>query len=741
MIRTKLLWVLPWFVAPIAAAMDGVAVERCLAAASARVAQTRDLYHGVAVVDPYRWLENAGDPEVRAWSAAQSACSREHLDALPAAPKIRARLTELLTTGRGVRYASFRFSGGTLFALRSAPSVQQPALVRFEGPQWSAARVVFDPLRLDPSGGTTIDWYVPSPDASRVAVSLSAGGSERGALHLFDASTGRPIESRPIDNVNNATAGGDLVWSADNEGFYYTRYPRATQQPEQELAFHQQVYYHRLGTPSDADRYELGAGLPRTAAIRLRSQDHSGRILAWVQNGDSGQFRFFLRNPAGEWRPFGSFTDGHIEAAFAEGDDIFLLTTQNAPRGRVLRVSARTLDLINAQTIVAESERVLSHSFYWSDAPTLMVHNRALLLRYQAGGPTQLQVFSLRGEPLPSPQLPAISHVAALTPLAGSQVMLGVESFVEPRKWHRYDVRTQQDTTAFADAASGGWSDVTVTREFAVSRDGTRVPVTILRQRGRETRGLLLTGYGGYRIALTPQFESNVRLLLEQGVAYAIANLRGGSEFGEEWHRQGSLLQKQNVFDDFISVAEHLSSHHYVPPGKLAISGASNGGLLMGAVVTQRPTLAQAVIAKVGVFDSLRNELDTNGVFNIPEFGTVANAEQFRALYAYSPYHNVKQDTRYPAMLFLTGANDSRVNPMHSRKMVARLQAASTSGAPILLRTSSDTGHGSGTPLAARVEEFADEYAFILKALAIEYRESRAEREAVDAGAEGGQKR
>lgn len=706
---------------PLRAHADAVrAPENCATSIATRVSATHDNYHGTAVEDPYRWLENWSDPAVQAWSEAQSACARRYLDTRPQSPGLRARLTQLLSTARGITHSSLRFRGGRLFALRYSGQSQQPALIWFSNAASAIDPVqVVDLMRFDPGGQTSIDWYVPSPDGQRVAVSMSSAGSERGTLRIFDASNGKPLGDAPIGNVNNATAGGDLAWSADGSGFFYTRYPRPGEQPEDQLAFHQQIYYHRIGTDPANDRYELGRDLPSIAAIRLRMQPESGRVIAWVQKGDSGEFRFFLRETDGRWRAFGGFGDGHFEATFGRGDDIYVGTTAGAPRGKVVRLSTADLDFARARTVIPESSASLSHSFYSKDSPNLAFVGERLLLLYQTGGPTELRIFSADGGRLAGPELAVDSDVSSVTALDGDAIAFAVGSFVAPKHWQRFDLRTQVAAQILPNPQGPKpWSDVTVVREFARSRDGTRIPVTVLQLRGVKTRGMLLTGYGGYRISVTPHFEPEVRVLLEQGIAYAVANLRGGAEFGEEWHRQGSLTNKQNVFDDFIAVAGYLVDRGYAPRGKLAITGTSNGGLLMGAVLTQRPALAQAVVSRVGVYDSLRNELDANGVFNIPEFGTVADERQFRALLAYSPYHNVRE-ARYPPVLMLTGANDSRVNPMHSRKMLARLQAANRTRAQLLLRTSSGTGHGAGTPLAAQIEELTDAYAFIMDSLGI----------------------
>jgi prolyl oligopeptidase len=696
----------------------------CVSASATRVSPTRDTHYGTAVDDPYRWLEDRSDPAVRSWSKMQSACTRRYLDALPDAPKIRARLTQLLTAERGTTYSAPKYRGGRLFVMRRSPEDQQPSLVWFAHADASGTpHVVLDPMQFDPSGETSIDWYVPSDDGELVAISLSSGGSEGGTLRIFKAGSGKPIDDSAIENVSKATASGDLAWSADGRGFFYTRYPRANERPQSELALYQQVYYHQLGTAPAADRYELGNDLPAIAEIRLSSNPSSGQVIARVQNGDSGQFRFFLREADGRWRPFGSFADGHIEVAFGAGDDLFVFTKAGAPRGKVIRLATSDLNLSRAQTVIAESDAALEHNAYEDDPPTITVTESALVLLYQLGGPTQLRAYSLDGKARRGPPNIPDSHVVFVNSLGGDEVLFGVESFVTPASWVRYNARTAvAKTLQSIGDSSRPWDDVSVEREFAVSRDGTRVPVSILRLRGVPTRGLLLTGYGGFNIARLPSFAPQVRVLLEQGIAYAAANLRGGSEFGEQWHRQGMLEQKQNVFADFIAVAQHLQDKGYAPKDKLAITGASNGGLLMGAVLTQRPHLIQAVVSKVGIYDSLRTELDPNGAFNIPEYGSVREERMFRALRAYSPYHNVHDGERYPPTLLLTGENDNRVNPMHSRKMIARLQAANRSDAPLLLRTSGNTGHGDGTPTSAQVEQLTDEYSFIMKALDIPYR-------------------
>jgi len=338
------------------------------------------------------------------------------------------------------------------------------------------------------------------------------------------------------------------------------------------------------------------------------------------------------------------------------------------------------------------------------------------------GGPSDVRVFDLQGHEQSRIPVSPVSAVNTLVPLDGDDVIYQSESYLTPAAWFRFDSasgKTERTNLFMRPAAD--FSDAEVVREFATSKDGTKIPVNIIRRKGTKLDGknpTLLTGYGGYGISISPAYDVNVRIWLDQGGVFAEANLRGGAEYGDDWHRAGMLTKKQNVFDDFAACAEHLILAGYTNSSRLAIQGGSNGGLLMGAELTQHPKLFRAVASSVGIYDTRRNELSPNAVFNVTEYGSVKDSVQFRALYAYSPYHHVVDRTAYPAVLFLTGANDPRVNPMHSRKMTARLQAATSSGLPVLLRTSSNSGHINAS-LNDRIERTADIYAFFLHELGV----------------------
>ncbi len=682
-----------------------------------------DNYHGVAVTDDFRWLEDSRDPYVRAWSDAQNAYARRALTKLPYVEEIRERVTEILAA-KTVRYGGLSYHGGQLFAIKRQPPKQQSFLVVMASADAaSSARVLVDPNVLDESHGTSIDWYIPSPDGKLVAVSLSEGGSESGDVHIYEVATGKQVHE-VIPRVNGGTAGGDLAWLPDGSGFYYTRYPRGNERSEVDSNFYQQLYFHALGTATDLDRYEIGKNFPRIAEIQLELDQRTGRLLASVQDGDGGEFSHHLRSTDGTWQQFSRFGDQTIQATFGGGDDLFVLTRKQAPRGRLLRVTIPTLDVSKGETIVPECGDTIVTSFM--ESPSIVSTDTRIYVEYQLGGPSEIRVFDHSGKKVAAPAQLSVSSVGGVTPLEGDDVLFSNSSFVSPPAYFKFDAKSGVTSkTSLATESPVDFSDVTVVREFATSKDGTKVPVNIIIPKGVKLDGsnpCVVSGYGGYGVSLAPRFRSSSRVLLDQGVIYAVANLRGGGEYGEKWHREGNLTRKQNVFDDFAAVLRHMIDRGYTSSNKLAIIGGSNGGLLMGATLVQQPTLVKAVVSYVGIYDMLRVELSPNGAFNIPEFGTVTDRDHFKALYAYSPFHNVKDGTQYPPTLFLTGANDPRVDPMQSRKMTAKMQAAQNWSGTVLLRTSDDTGHGGGTPLTEQIAQAVDVDAFILYHLGVKYR-------------------
>jgi prolyl oligopeptidase len=676
---------------------------------------TTNTYGSTRVVDNYIWLENFKSPAVQAWTAAENRLSRAYLDRLPARSQIADRL-RILYSETSASYTGLQARQTTIFAMKFKPPAQQPWLITLDSPDdASSERTIVDPNTLDPTGATTIDFAVPSLDGRRVAVSMSVNGSEDGTIYFYDVGTGMPLADR-IPRVQYPTAGGSVAWNADGTGVYYTRYPHVGERPANDLNFYQQVYFHRIGSPVNQDRYELGKDFPRIAETALETKKDGRYVLASVANGDGGDFAHYLRGPDGLWKQITKFSDQIKEAKFGDDNSIYLVSRDHAPHGKVLRLTLPGAELGLAATVVAAGEPVVqeicpaTNGFYVQDL---------------VGGPSEVRYFSTVGGASMVVPLKPISAVQQMLSVQDSQLLFLNTTFIDPYAWMNFDPATGQSrATALVGTSPADFSNVEVVREFAAARDGTRIPLNIIRNKDMRLDGnnpTLLYGYGGYGVSLSPSFHVSRSIWLEHGGVYVVANLRGGGEFGEEWHLAGNLVNKQNVFDDFAACAQYLIDSKYTSPAKLAVEGASNGGLLMGAFLTQHPGLVRAVVSHVGIYDSLRSELTPNGAFNITEFGTVKDPAQFRALYAYSPYHHVMNGVHYPAVLLMTGDHDGRVDPFHSRKMAARLQAADPNGLPILLRTTAAAGHGMGTSLGERIAEETDAWAFLFDQLGMTY--------------------
>jgi prolyl oligopeptidase len=678
-----------------------------------------DEYQGSKVEDDYRWLESDNDPQVRAWSNAENQQTRAYLDKLPDRAAIEKQLTEWYAK-TSPSYSGIVARPGILLALKFQPPKQQQMLVTLTSVEdLKSEKMVLDPNALDSKGTTAIDWFVPSLDGKYVAVSISHGGSEDGTLHIYETATGKALPDS-IAQVQYPTAGGSAAWNADGTGIYYTRFPRKGERAEGELNFYQQIYFHKLGTPDTEDSYSIGKDFPRIAEIKLEASRDGKYILASVANGDGGDFSHYLLGPDGNWKQITQFSDQIKAAHLGRDNALYLLSRADAPRGKILRLPLDRPELANGQMIVPASDAVIQFFEPTADA---------LYLADLLGGPSQIRRVGLDGKNEQTIALPMISAVTELESLDDNSLLLRDVSYTEPAAWFRCSAaKLEPAKTALVNTSPVSFADIEVTRDFATSKDGTKVPLNILRRKGTKLDGnnpTLLYAYGGYGISMTPNFDFTRRLWFDRGGVYVVANIRGGGEFGEDWHKAGNLTKKQNVFDDFAAAAEYLIKQKWTRPEKLAMEGGSNGGLLMGAMITQHPDLMRAVVSFVGIYDMLRVELAPNGAFNVTEFGTVKEPEQFKSLYAYSPYHHVIDGTKYPSILMLTGANDGRVAPYHSRKMVARLDAANKSSNPVLLRTSSSAGHGIGTALSERIKQQADVYSFLFAQLQMSVKTKR----------------
>ena len=451
-----------------------------------------DVYHGVKVVDDYRWLEDFNDPAVRKWADAQTAYTRSYLDALPGRAALYEQLKRLLSDP-SPGYYGLAYRGDVLFAMKSQPPKEQPFLITLESPDKPASeRVVVDPNRLDARGTTAIDFYVPSTDGKLVAVSLSEGGSESGDVHIFEVATGKALAD-VVPRVNGGTAGGSLAWNADGSGFYYTRYPRGAERPKKDMDFYQQVYFHRLGTKTEADAYSLGKDFPRIAEIALQSSEDGRWILATMANGDGGEFAHYLLGTHGEWRQITRLADQVTRARFGLDGNLYLLSLQNAPNGKILKLPLESGKLAEAQVVVPESKAAIE-SFL--PAATM------LYVSDLVGGPSQVRIFDLAGHERGMVPVKDVSSVFELVRHKGDELLFENQSFVDPPAWYRFDPASKKATrTALLQTAAADFGDVQVMREFATSKDGTKVPLNIISRKGTKLDGsnpTLLYGYGGY---------------------------------------------------------------------------------------------------------------------------------------------------------------------------------------------------------------------------------------------------
>jgi prolyl oligopeptidase len=669
-----------------------------------------DVWHGVQVEDPYRWLEDGESPETRAWVDAQNAFTRSVLDSLPHRGFVNASLDQLLTTGsvstpevRGERY----------FYQRRDGRMDQPVLLVRHGLR-GEDRVLVDPNALSASGLVALDWWYPSHDGRLLAYGVSEGGTELSTLRVLDVDSG---DNLPND-VIPYTRAASIAWLPDNTGFYYTRYPQPGSVPEGEEGYHRRVYFHALGDDWHADPEIFGSGRAREDWPNVNLSD-SGRWLTVVVEQGWVRTEVFLMDRTQPQRGFVPVHAGVESVATSEfaGDRLLLHTNRDAPNYALFEVDPQDARRENWRLVLAEQqERVLAGlKAVCGRIAAHEMHNAS----------SQLRFYGLDGVLQTDVALPSIGSLTGIGgEWTGDAISFGFTSFAQPTTVYRLDasggaleVFAQGETPPGFDA-----SRYTVRQEWYTSRDDTRVSMFLIHRRDLTPRQspTVLTGYGGFSVSRTPMFVASMPLWLDAGGVYALPNLRGGGEYGEAWHQAGMLGKKQNVFDDFIAAAEWLVDQGITRPDRLAITGGSNGGLLMGAALTQRPDLFRAVVCQVPLLDMLRYQNMRIARLWIPEYGSAEDPEQFHWLYAYSPYHHVRRGERYPAVFLLTAEGDSRVDPMHARKMTALLQTSTGSDAPVLLRVETSAGHGVGKPRSKQLEEATDVWSFIFWQLGVQ---------------------
>lgn len=672
-----------------------------------------DTYWGTPVVDDYQYLERTDYLGVRDWAEAQSQRTRKWIDAHADHGESMRRLREFDAV-ESSQILDIRRAGDRYFALEKRRGNEQLILVAFESLDSVARRrVIVDPTAIDPMAHTSIDFFVPSPDGSKVAVSLSERGTENGTLYLYDAATGAPMADR-IPRVNGGTAGGSAAWAADGQGIYVTRYPAPGERPDEDLPFYQQLVFHRLGSPISDDPIVLGPGLPRIAEISVATNESGTLLVIDVSNGDGGEHAYWIVRAPGEAPiQIARFQDAVVDARFGRDGRLYLQRLGATPKGSILRLDPAEATIEAATVVVPEGEGPIQ-SYALTDGA---IHVTRLI-----GGPSILSSVILATGATTTYAWEEAVSIGDLVPLGGDSLLCRSQSYTKPPAY--FIVQPGEPAprpTGIATPAAADFSDCETQLLFAPAEDGTPIPLTILMRRGTPLDGTapaLLYGYGSYGISQTPSYKPERRILLDRGMVLAFAGVRGGGEYGEEWHRAANLERKKTSMDDFAACARYLIDRGYTNTGRLACEGGSAGGLLVYGAMVLYPDLFRAVVAHVGIGDALRTELSPNGVFNTTEFGTVKDERQFRGMLAYSPYHNVKEGRTYPALLALTGLNDPRVEPWQSFKMVARMQDASTKG-PVLLRTNATTGHGGGTARTERNRATADAYTFLFDQLGV----------------------
>jgi prolyl oligopeptidase len=656
--------------------------------------------HGTAVHDPFRALEDAASNETISWCADQDARARSYLDALPGREEIRSRVRELMRIGIVSAPAIRR---GRLFFYRREGD-QEHAILYVREPD-GAERVLIDPSTLSDDLTTTLDFVSPSFDGKRLAYGLSEAGDEEATLYVMDVDTLADLGER-IDRTRYSP----VAWLPGSESFYYVRRLPPSQVPAGEEQFHRRVYLHTIGSSDDVEIF--GAGRDHRSYYGASVSPDGRWLIVSATIGTDRKNDLYIADLAGDaqLRPVIEGADAQTYGSVRDGV-LYLWTNLDAPKGRL--VVADPSAPTEWRTLVPESDAVMSG---WTLA------GGRLLVDWDRDATSRLTVHDLSsGEQVREVDMPALGSFGVTSdPEGGDDAFIPYTSFTTPPQVFRYDVRSG-DIDVWARAGDFDGSRFDVKQVFYSSKDGTRVPMFVVHAKDTPLDGTapgIITGYGGFKLSNTPAFLGSYVRWLEAGGVYALANLRGGDEYGEEWHRAGMLGNKQNVFDDFLAGAEYLISSGFVAPGRLAAVGGSNGGLLVGAALTQRPDLFRAIVCSAPLLDMVRYEKFGLGrTWNV-EYGSADVAEEFEWLHGYSPYHRVEDGVAYPAVLFTTFESDTRVDPLHARKMCARLQEANASSHPILLRRETKAGHAAKS-VSRSVDQIVDVQAFLSKELGV----------------------
>ena len=673
-----------------------------------KVEQT-DLYHGVTVADPYRWLEDPNTDETAAWVKSQNEVTFGYLNQLPGRDQLNTRLTELWNYER---YGTPFKKANRYFYYKNDGLQNQSVLYTL--PDLDAEpTVLLDPNTLSEDGTVALSGTAISEDGKYIAYGLSTAGSDWVEWHVRNIETGEDT-----DDLIKWVKFSGASWTHDHQGFFYSRYDEPNEESKLgDVNYYQKLYYHRLGTPQSEDTliYERPDQKEWGFSGGV-TEDGQYLIISVWRGTDPKNLLFYkdLQDDNAEVIELISEFEAQYSLIDNEGSIFWFRTDLDAPKGKVIAIDITNPAKANWQTLIPEAEETLE---------SVGILNNQFVTDYLKDAYTQIKIFDLSGGYIRDVDLPGIGSAGGFNgKRMDTETFYSFTSYTVPSRIYRYDMLTGKSTLFREPSIPFNPDDYETKQVFYPSKDGTQIPMFITAKKGLEQDGenpVLLYGYGGFNISLSPSFSVSNLVWLELGGVYAVANLRGGGEYGEAWHQQGIKTSKQNVFDDFISAGEWLIEQKYTASEKLAIAGGSNGGLLVGACITQRPDLFGAALPAVGVLDMLRFNKFTIGWAWESDYGSPENEDEFKALYAYSPLHNLKPGTEYPPTMITTADHDDRVVPAHSFKFAATLQAAHQGDNPVLIRIETKAGHGAGKPTTKQIEEATDKWAFLAHELGV----------------------
>jgi prolyl oligopeptidase len=673
-----------------------------------RTVDQQDNYHGTTIADPYRWLEDANSDETHAWVEAQNKLTQGYLSQIPGRDAIKSRLTKLWNFER----FSVPFKEGGRYFYSRNDGLQNQSVLYTMKTLADVPRMLLDPNTLAADGTVALAGLAVSPNGRYLAYSTAASGSDWNEIKVRDIDSGKDT-----DDIIKWVKFSSTAWLHDGSGFFYSRYDEPKEATKlADVNYFQKLYFHKVGTPQSADTLVYDRPDHKDWGFGAEVSEDGKYLVITASQGTENKNRVYykeLSRKDAKVVPLLEDFDAAYNFIGNDGSVFWFRTERNAPRGRIVSIDTRKPGVLNWKQIVPESGNTMVSA---------SIVNNQLLVDYLSDAHSLVKVFDLKGKPLHDIELPGLGSAGGFNgKRADTETFYSYTSFTTPSTIYRYDLKANKSSVYRQPKVDFDPAVFETRQEFFTSRDGTKVPMFIVAKKGLKLDGsnpTYLYGYGGFNISLTPSFSVANLAWLEMGGVYVMANLRGGGEYGESWHAAGTKLQKQNVFDDFIGAAEWLIEHKVTSPAKLSIGGGSNGGLLVGAAMTQRPELFAAAIPQVGVMDMLRFHKFTIGWAWTSDYGSSDNADEFNALVKYSPLHNLKKGTCYPATMITTADHDDRVVPAHSFKFAATAQAdQAPGGAPILIRIDSKAGHGAGKPTTKQIEEVADRWGFLSRAL------------------------